>query len=54
MEITHLESSHSLERLPVQKKPLSSRALNNDIAGAPNDRFLGNDLKWLVMHPGVL
>ena len=22
--------------------------------GAPNDRFLGNDLKWLVMHPGVL
>ena len=23
-------------------------------AGAPNDRFLGNDLKWLVMHPGVL
>ena len=24
------------------------------ITGAPNDRFLGNDLKWLVMHPGVL
>ena len=23
-------------------------------AGAPNDRFLGNDLKWLVIHPGVL
>ena len=22
--------------------------------GAPNDRFLGNDLRWLVMHPGVL
>ena len=22
--------------------------------GAPNDRFRGNDLKWLVMHPGVL
>ena len=24
------------------------------LSGAPNDRFLGNDLKWLVMHPGVL
>ena len=23
-------------------------------SGAPNDRFLGNDLKQLVMHPGVL
>ena len=23
-------------------------------SGVPNDRFLGNDLKWLVMHPGVL
>ena len=23
-------------------------------SGAPNDRFLGNDLKWLVMHPVVL
>ena len=23
-------------------------------SGAPNDRFLGDDLKWLVMHPGVL
>ena len=23
-------------------------------SGAPNDTFLGNDLKWLVMHPGVL
>ena len=23
-------------------------------SGAPNDRFLGNDLKWFVMHPGVL
>ena len=22
--------------------------------GAPNDRFLGNDQKWLVMHPGLL
>ena len=22
--------------------------------GAPNDRFLGNDLKWLGMYPGVL
>ena len=21
-------------------------------SGAPNDRFMGNDLKWLVMHPG--
>ena len=24
------------------------------LSGAPNDRFLGDDLKWLVMHPGVL
>ena len=24
------------------------------LTGAPNDRFLGNDLKWLVMHPVVL
>ena len=23
-------------------------------SGAPSDRFLGNDLKWLVMHPGVI
>ena len=26
----------------------------DQLTGAPNDRFLGNDLKWLVMHPGVL
>ena len=31
---------------------LTSRLLNN--AGAPKDRFLGNDLEWLVMHPVVL
>ena len=23
-------------------------------SGARNDRFLGNDLKWVVMHPVVL
>ena len=27
---------------------------DDHISGAPNDRFLGNVLKWLVMHPGVL
>ena len=29
-------------------------AVCSEDTGAPNDRFLGNDLKWLVMHPGVL
>ena len=33
-----------------EQKKLRQRLLT----GAPNDRFLGNDLKWLVMHPVVL
>ena len=31
-----------------------SVSFGTDNTGAPNDRFLENDLKWLVMHPGVL
>ena len=36
------------------KIEIKERNRDGDRAGAPNDRFLGNDLKWLVMHPGVL
>ena len=28
--------------------------VSSHYTGAPNNRFLGNDLQWLVMHPGVL
>ena len=38
----------------VETPDTSKHGLFSLTTGTPNDRFLGNDLKWLVMHPGVL
>ena len=41
-------------RGPFLESPGNFTGPKSNIPGAPNDRFLGNDLKWLVMHPVVL
>ena len=32
---------------------IKAKSISKQNTGAPNDHFLGNDLKWRVMHPGV-
>ena len=37
--------------IPMADEKIETSKAN---AGAPIDCFLGNDLEWFVMHPGVL
>ena len=44
----------TLQYVAQQQLTKASKNMLKNVLGAPNNRFRGNDLKWLVMHPGVL
>ena len=55
-KFVYIWHSHSVILQP-RAEPLSTNGPSQVVSfltGAPNDRFLRNDLKCLVMHPGVL